>query len=149
MSSFRDYLRENATDLGKKADEAGISTPVSIGISGLAAVGLGSWGISNGAKEGKDAIIPSLAIGLGSIGTMSAISELSGMTSDSPLKQNRYAYPLLGLLLVIVVAISSQNIHKNKSQKDDEEKAEFWVNLIALLITLFSVIGMIAAKFGN
>ena len=149
MSDYSRIIGDSARGIGDAAARVGISTPLTIGVSGATALGLGAWGIIKDKKTGGDAVVPGLAIGLGSVGLAGAINDFAGFTTDSPLKKDKYAYPLLGLILVITIAISSQNIDKSKDRKDDEEKARFYVSLAALLITLFSVIGMVAAKFAK
>ena len=151
-----DYLTEgsrfagsSARGIGDFAEKAGISNTVAIGVSGATALALGAWGLHNGAKTGKDAILPAIAIGVGSVGAVGAGADFLKVTSDSPLKKPAYAYSLLAATLLSVAAISSQNIHKSKDQKDEEEKAEYIVSIIALVVVLLSILGMIAAKFAK
>ena len=147
--SYPDYMTRgtrdainNASSISKKY----IENPVAVGVSGAAALGLGVWGLNDGVKEWKDAI-PVAAVGLGSVGLASSAFNLLGV--DRPLEDGKFIYPVLAGLLVLVLAISSQNIHKSKDMKDDHEKAEFWVNLITLCAVIFAILALAASRFRN
>ena len=116
--------------------------PAAVGLSSTTAVALGCWGLYDGADDGKDAILPTIAIASGTMG----LSSLALKIPMNPATKDFLRYGLTGTILVAIVAIASQNIHKNKDDTDDAATLEWRVNVVALIAVLLSIVGMVAAK---